>query len=158
MVAPDLYELLQVSRKADPEVIQAAYRKLSLKYHPDRNSCEDAKEKMQQLNSAYEVLSDPESRKQYDAQQASESSAQRAAGRGKREGKQDKRYSHQASLPDWDGTGRCSECGLVMNMMFVDACCPRCTNKMGYAEAFHSCASFEGALPQDVRSELDIGG
>jgi hypothetical protein len=61
------YDNLKVARDAPPEVIRAAYRALSKKYHPDRRA-EDvgAARVMQLLNAAYEVLSDPLQRKQHD--------------------------------------------------------------------------------------------
>jgi hypothetical protein len=63
----DLYEILQVSPRAEPEVIEAAYKQLALKYHPDRNHEPSARQKMSLLNEAYAVLSDPERRRAYDA-------------------------------------------------------------------------------------------
>lgn len=65
-VAPDHYAALQVDPSAEPEVIDAAYRRLAAKYHPDVNNSADALERMQQLNAAYEVLSDPDRRATYD--------------------------------------------------------------------------------------------
>jgi DnaJ-class molecular chaperone len=60
------YEVLGVSEDATEAEIKKAYRTLSLKYHPDRNSTEEAKEKIQKVNQAYEILSDPEEKKRYD--------------------------------------------------------------------------------------------
>src|SRR5512136_2511657 len=62
----DYYKVLQVDREADPEVIAAAYRRLSLKYHPDTNRAGDATLRMQEINEAYEVLKDPAKRARYD--------------------------------------------------------------------------------------------
>ncbi len=62
----DYYALLQVQPDAEMEVIQAAYKSLMLKYHPDRNRDNDAAEKVKQLNEAREVLSDPARRATYD--------------------------------------------------------------------------------------------
>jgi hypothetical protein len=60
------YEVLQVSPNAEPEVIDAAYRRLARKYHPDTSSHPDAHSRMQELNWAYEILNDPVSRSRYD--------------------------------------------------------------------------------------------
>jgi len=65
MASPDdYYEILQVSPNADEEVIQAAYKRLAFKWHPDKRPGDQfASEKMKLLNTAYEVLSDPQKRK-----------------------------------------------------------------------------------------------
>lgn len=60
------YQTLEVDRQASLDVIEAAYRRLALRYHPDRNSAPDAVGKMQQINAAYAVLRDPATRTQYD--------------------------------------------------------------------------------------------
>jgi len=62
----NFYELLGVEQDAGDGEIKKAYRTMSLKYHPDRNSTEEAKTKIQQINEAYEVLSDKGKRNQYD--------------------------------------------------------------------------------------------
>jgi DnaJ-class molecular chaperone len=64
----NFYEVLGVSQDAAEQELKKTYRSLSLKYHPDRNPEEDAKSKFQAINEAYETLSDPEKRKQYDHQ------------------------------------------------------------------------------------------
>src|SRR5690349_5037707 len=66
----NLYEVLQVSANASPEVVQAAYRVLARAYHPDVNQSPHAARMMRQLNAAYKVLSDPARRARYDAQRA----------------------------------------------------------------------------------------
>lgn len=63
---PDYYTILQVNPRAEPEVIQAAYRRLAAKYHPDVNPSPEAVERMKLLNVAYEVLSDPVKRREHD--------------------------------------------------------------------------------------------
>ncbi|GIW40554.1 MAG: chaperone protein DnaJ [Candidatus Binatia bacterium] len=63
----DYYEVLGVGRDASLEEIKKAYRKLALKYHPDRNPGDKvAEEKFKEASEAYQVLSDPERRAQYD--------------------------------------------------------------------------------------------
>jgi molecular chaperone DnaJ len=67
MADRDYYEILGVSRSATLDEIKAAYRKLALKYHPDRNKNDRAaEEKFKEATEAYEVLSDPEKRQAYD--------------------------------------------------------------------------------------------
>lgn len=66
MSKPNFYEVLGVSNEAGDGEIKKAYRSLSLKYHPDRNPSEEAKSKILWINEAYEVLSDPGKRNQYD--------------------------------------------------------------------------------------------
>lgn len=67
MNTKDYYELLGISRTATPEEIKKAYRKLALKYHPDRNKDNKAaEEKFKKISEAYAVLSDKEKRQQYD--------------------------------------------------------------------------------------------
>ena len=63
----DYYETLGVDRKADQPAIKKAYRKLALKYHPDKTKGDKtAEEKFKQVSEAYAVLSDQEKRQQYD--------------------------------------------------------------------------------------------
>ena len=68
MSKKDYYEVLGVDRSVDGEALKKAYRKLAMKYHPDRNkdNKEEAETKFKEINEAYEVLSDPEKRKYYD--------------------------------------------------------------------------------------------
>jgi curved DNA-binding protein len=63
----DFYEVLGVGRDAKPDEIQRAYRKLARTYHPDVNKDPAAEERFKEISEAYDVLSDPETRKRYDA-------------------------------------------------------------------------------------------
>lgn len=68
MAEKDYYRTLGVSRNATEEEIKSAFRKLALKYHPDRNpDNKEAESKFKEINEAYEVLSNPEKRRIYDS-------------------------------------------------------------------------------------------
>jgi molecular chaperone DnaJ len=62
----DYYEVLEVQKNASKDDIKTAYRKLALKFHPDRNKSPDAEEKFKEISEAYAVLSDNEKRTKYD--------------------------------------------------------------------------------------------
>jgi molecular chaperone DnaJ len=67
MAKRDCYEILEVAREAEIEVIKKSYRRLAIKYHPDKNPGDKAaEEKFKELSEAYEILSDPEKRAAYD--------------------------------------------------------------------------------------------
>lgn len=65
-MAGDYYEILGISRDASKEDIKRAYRRLARKYHPDVNKEPGSEERFKEINRAYEVLSEPESRARYD--------------------------------------------------------------------------------------------
>ncbi|MGB3495037.1 MAG: molecular chaperone DnaJ [Elainellaceae cyanobacterium] len=65
-MARDYYEILGVSRSADKDELKRAYRRLARKFHPDVNKEDGAEEQFKEINRAYEVLSEPDSRARYD--------------------------------------------------------------------------------------------
>lgn len=78
----DYYQILGVSRSASAEEIRSAYRKLALKYHPDRNPGDkQAEEKFKEMNEAYQVLSEPQKRARYDQLGSAYSNYQSNGGR-----------------------------------------------------------------------------
>jgi molecular chaperone DnaJ len=63
----DFYELLEIQRTADDATIKASYRKLAMKYHPDKNAgCKDAEGRFKAISEAYDCLKDPQKRAAYD--------------------------------------------------------------------------------------------
>jgi len=68
MAKRDYYEILGVSRDADDKQLKKAFRKFARKYHPDLNpNNKEAEQRFKEVNEAYEILSDPAKRKQYDS-------------------------------------------------------------------------------------------
>lgn len=65
-IIKNYYELLQVSPHAEPEIITAAYRRLSQKYHPDVTNSNISSSRMVDINEAYEILNNPRKRVEYD--------------------------------------------------------------------------------------------
>lgn len=65
-LAKDYYKILGVPRDANDRQIKKAFRKLAVKYHPDKNKAKDAEVKFREVAEAYEVLSDEKKRRQYD--------------------------------------------------------------------------------------------
>jgi molecular chaperone DnaJ len=62
----DYYEILEIQKNASKDEIKNTYRKLALKYHPDRNKSPGSEERFKEISEAYAVLSDDEKRKKYD--------------------------------------------------------------------------------------------
>ena len=67
MARRDFYDVLGVGRDASADDIQSAYRKLARTYHPDVNKDPGAEDRFKEVSEAYDVLSDPELRRRYDA-------------------------------------------------------------------------------------------
>ena len=67
MTEIDYYELLECERTADAATIKSSYRKLAMKYHPDKNAgCKDSEAKFKAVSEAYDCLKDPQKRAAYD--------------------------------------------------------------------------------------------
>ena len=63
----DFYELLEVERTADDATIKSSYRKLAMKWHPDKNAgCKDSEARFKAVSEAYDCLKDPQKRAAYD--------------------------------------------------------------------------------------------
>ena len=66
-VEADFYELLEVERTADDSTIKSSYRKLAMRYHPDKNpGCQDSEARFKAISQAYDCLKDPQKRAAYD--------------------------------------------------------------------------------------------
>jgi curved DNA-binding protein CbpA len=76
--APDPYKILQVDPEAEDEVIQAAYRRLAQKYHPDRSTGQAAIDRMVAINAAWETIGDPKRRASFDLARTVAAAEQRA--------------------------------------------------------------------------------
>ena len=103
----DYYSILGLDRKASPQEIKKAFRKLARKYHPDVNSGDEgAAEKFKEISEANEVLSDPEKRRKYDELGAEFQHYQRAGGNsggfnwGQWQSQPDQQYSYRTLSPE----------------------------------------------------------
>ena len=71
----DPYKILQVDSEAEDEVIQAAYRRLARKYHPDLAATDEAAQRMSAINAAWELIGDPAARQAFDRARAAEAAS-----------------------------------------------------------------------------------
>lgn len=113
----DYYELLGVGRQATADEIQRAYRKLARTYHPDVNKDPSAEEMFKDISEAYDVLSDPDLRRRYDAfghdfrrvppdvDPSSWAAAGAGAGSGRRQANAAWRHQKSGRSDGWSGVG-----------------------------------------------------
>jgi DnaJ homolog subfamily A member 1 len=165
------YDLLGVKPNATADELKKSYRKLALKYHPDKNPDKDAAEKFKQISQAYEVLADPKKRDVYDkgGEQAlkegggSEGSFSSPMdifdmffGGGRRGGKKEnkgKDVIHQlgVSLEDmYNGTTR--KLALQKNVI-----CEKCEGRGGKQGAVQKCTTCKGTGSQVLLNQLGAG-
>ena len=101
IIMQNYYEILGVSRDASTEDIKNAFRRLAKKYHPDSSGSEEDKERFQEIQEAYAVLSNPDKRKVYDYYGHS---AYRASYHAQHN-------AHQHEHGHTHGEGGCENCG-----------------------------------------------
>ncbi len=105
MIDADYYELLGVQKGADDKVIKAAYRKLAMQYHPDRNpGCHESESKFKAINEAYDCLKDPQKRAAYD--RYGKAAFQNGGGSGAGAGFGDFSDIFESFFGDFTGRGR----------------------------------------------------
>lgn len=97
------YEVLGISKQATPAEIKSAYRKLALKWHPDRNKAPEAEKTFKEINQAYEVLSDEKKKQMYD--QLGHDGYTRTGGGGGRAGQSPYGAGYQQYYSNMGGQG-----------------------------------------------------
>jgi len=166
------YDLLGVKPDATPDELKKSYRKMALKYHPDKNPDKESAEKFKAISQAYEVLSDPKKRELYNKggeQALKEGGLQEGSfsspfdlfdmffgggggGRRRKENK-GKDVVHQLSVPLEDlynGTTR--KLALQKNVI-----CDKCEGKGGKAGAVQKCTTCKGTGSQVILNQLGAG-
>jgi len=120
-VTQDLYKILQVDPDADAEVIEAAYKRLARRYHPDINHAAWAEVRMKELNTAYQTLRHPRRRALYDGQRTRANGVQPSASPLKAH--RCYRHPDQVAIEDCDGCG-VGLCALCSGRFQPPTCTP----------------------------------
>ena len=158
------YDILGVAPGADEDTLKRAYRKLALKYHPDKNKEAGAQEKFKEISVAYDVLSDPEKRKRYDTygekgvdnemqgMDASDIFSHFFGGGSRRRGEpKPKDIVHELPVPlEAFYTGKVTKLAITRDR-FCGKCDGRGTNKPGVDATCRDC---NGAGVQNVTRQL----
>jgi hypothetical protein len=129
-----LYEIIQVDPMAEPEVLEAAFRRLARKYHPDISAMPDGAQRMKELNAAYEVLRDPGRRAAYDRERHGGRgfAAADVVSRPAPAPRAQRAWLTCRQHPMMAATGECVECGTGLCGVCFDRFRPaRCTTCMG---------------------------
>ena len=120
----DYYKTLGVDKKASQDEIKTAYRKLAVKYHPDKNKDNKAaEEKFKLINEANEVLSDPEKRKKYDSlgenwRQYEQAGSRPSGGRRSGNGRSGP-FTYEGDFSDIFGEGVVDRVSLISSNSFL---------------------------------------
>ena len=158
----DPYKILQVDSEAEDEVIQAAYRRLARKYHPDLAASPDAASRMAAINAAWEMIGEPASRRAYDRTRASLAATpvppaggadrtQPGSGGGPPSGAGSGAASSSRAGSSSTGGGSSASSTPPPETVSRDWTSGRSTQGSGYEESMHSADGFGAAGPPPGR-------
>lgn len=159
MADSDYYTILEVTRTATKAQISKNFRKLSLKYHPDRNQTEEGQEMMKKITEAYTVLKDDNKRKEYDiyGKQGPPKFNEYTGGFGPFGGYTQMHKPHKKQYPTVVSVDVTLEemyiGGVIKREIEVNQFCMTC-NRTGFADkVFHVCKHCNGAqrVPEPVK-------
>ena len=153
---PDPYKILQVDPEAEDEVIQAAYRRLARKYHPDLATSPDAENRMAAINAAWEMIGEPAKRQAYDRKRSplettpAQPGSGGAATSGSRGPGGGPTSAGRPASPS-GGSGPSSASTPPPETVSRDWTSGRSTQGSGYEESMHSADGFGAAGPPPGR-------